>query len=65
MRNFDRDFNRMRRVFWVMFTVVAGMILVIWSAVGIGIYTVVTNPESVGNIAADVIRPVADAVRGE
>lgn len=63
--NFDRNFNRMNKLFWVMFSVAAVLIVVVWIAVFAGIYTVVSNPEAVGTIAADVIRPVAEAVRGE
>lgn len=63
--NFDRSFNRMNRVFWVFFAVVVSLIIAIWITVGVGIYTVVTNPEAAGNIAADVIRPVAEAIKGE
>lgn len=63
--NFDRNFNRMNKLFWVMFSVAAVLIVVVWIAVFIGISTLVSNPEAVGNIAADVIRPVAEAIRGE
>jgi hypothetical protein len=63
--SFDREFNLMRKLFWVFFAVVAIMIIAIWVTVGMGIYTLVTDPESVGNIAADAIRPIADVIRGE
>lgn len=63
--SFDRKFDLMTKLFWVFFTVVAMLVFAGWISVGFGLYTLVTDPESVGNIAADVIRPVADAVRGE
>jgi hypothetical protein len=63
MRDFDRNFNRMQRVFWVAFTLVAVVILSVWIIVGVGIYTVISNPASVGNSIADIVRPVANAIK--
>lgn len=63
--NFDRDFSRMRTLFWVFFGVVATLVVAVWATVGFGIYTLLTDPESIGNIAAEAIRPVADVIRGE
>jgi hypothetical protein len=62
-RDFDRDFNRMRNVFWVMFTLVTIVIVAVWVLVAAGIYTVVTNPEAIGNGVADVIRPIVETIK--
>lgn len=43
--SFDRDFNRMRTIFWVMFAIVGLAIAAIWSLTG---YLLVTKgPETV------------------
>lgn len=63
--DFDRNFNLMGRLFWVMFAVVLMLIFGQFALMGWAGYQLVTNPEAVGTIAADMIRPVADAVRGE
>lgn len=63
--DFDCKFDLMGRVFWVMFAVVLTLIIGQFALMGWAGYQLVTNPEAVGTIAADVIRPVADAVRGE
>ncbi len=63
--DFDRKFNLMGRVFWVFFAVVAMLIFGQIALMGWAGYQLVTNPEVVGTIAADVIRPVAEAIKGE
>jgi hypothetical protein len=63
--DFDRKFNLMGRVFWVFFAVVAMLIFGQIALMGWAGYQLVTNPEAVGTIAADVIRPVAEAIKGE
>jgi hypothetical protein len=57
--SFDRDFNRMLTVFWVMFTVVGLAIVAIWSLAG---YVLVTKgPETVDR-AEWLIDAVTDSV---
>ena len=67
--DFDRKFNLMGRVFWVMFAVVAMLIFGQFALMGWAGYQLVTDPEGtanfVGTIVGEAVRPVADAVRGE
>lgn len=64
-QGFDRQFQMMTRVFWVLFALVLTVIVASWIFVGFGIYTVITDPDAIGTIVADVIRPVADVIKGE
>lgn len=65
--NFDRNFNRMNRIFWIMFGVVATFILCVWLLIGTAIFTVISNPggvaKTIGNFAAEVIKPIAEATK--
>lgn len=61
----DRQFQMMARVFWVFFTLVLTVIVASWIFVGFGIYTVITDPDAVGTIVADGLRPVVDVIKGE
>lgn len=51
MENFDRNFNAMRRIFWIIFTVagliiVAGIILTIFG---------ITHPEAIGEFFGKIV----------
>lgn len=67
--DFDRNFNLMGRLFWVMFAVVLTLIVGQFALMGWAGYQLVTDPEGtanfVGTIVGEAVRPVADAVRGE
>jgi len=56
--NFDRRFNRMRRLFWVFFTIVTILILGGWLLMGVIGVKVAKDPEGtaekVGNVANKV-----------
>jgi hypothetical protein len=67
--NFDRNFNLMGRLFWVMFAVAAMLIVGQFALMGWAGYQLVTDPEGtanfVGTIVGEAVRPVADAIKGE
>lgn len=63
--DFEKSFNRLQRVFWILFGVVTFVVIGSWIATGFGVYTLVTDPEAVGTIAAEVIHPIVDVIAGE
>jgi hypothetical protein len=67
--DFDRNFSLMNKVFWIFFAVILTLIIGQFALMGWAGYQLFTDPEgtanTVGNILGEVIRPVADAVRGE
>lgn len=61
--NFDRDFNRAKKMIKVWFVLIA---LIFFSVIGFYAfiaYNVITNPSGVGNIIADVARPIIETVK--
>jgi hypothetical protein len=69
MSDFDRNFNLVRNVFWVFFSVAIIFIAIQFMLIGWAGYQLVTDPEGtanfVGTIIGEAVRPVADAVRAE
>lgn len=67
--DFDRNFSRMNKVFWIFFAVILTLIIGQFALMGWAGYQLFTDPEgtanTVGNILGEIVRPVADAVRGE
>lgn len=67
MNDFDRRFSRMNKIFWIMFSVIACVIVAIWIGVATVITAVALDPEwyanKLGTIAAEVIKPIAEAVK--
>ena len=64
--NFDRSFNRMTRVFWVMFSLIAVIILAGWIAMAtIGVAAYEMGPDAIANKVGHTIgtflRSVDDA----
>ena len=57
------------RVFTILFGVVFTIALVgtlsVWSLVGFGVYTAVTNPEAIGDHIARGVAPIIEVVNGE
>jgi hypothetical protein len=55
-KNFDRNFNRMRNIFWIMFIFISILIVAgIVASVFFG-YSIFTNPEGVGEFAGKVMK---------
>ena len=65
----DKFFNIFPYIFGAIFTLVLTMILVQFAVIGYVGYQVVTDPDgtatAIGQTLGEIVRPVADAVRGE
>jgi hypothetical protein len=61
MRDFDRRFNRMRRIFWIMFGFAAILVLATWLVVGTIGVKVFSDPEGTAEKAGEIARSWKDA----